>query len=75
MTERGTLQANRDANLQKLKKAVGDWIGKEMKRLDDEVAFMREVLKGRGATEAATKNLNEATAVAVSDIDAFITGE
>jgi len=65
----------RDANLDKLKGAVDEWVDKEITRLDNEVAFMRDVIKGRGAKEAAMKNLSAATAVALKDIDAFLTGE
>lgn len=65
----------RDANLDALRTAVDEWVDKEVTRLDNEVAFMRDVIKGRGAKEASMKNLTAATKVAVSDIQAFLTGE
>jgi hypothetical protein len=65
----------RDANLDALKSAVSEYVDKEMERLDNEDAFLKEVLKGRGSSEAASKNLAEATRVASVSIDAFLTGE
>jgi len=47
----------RDANLDALKDAVLEWGEKEAIRLEDETQFLRDVLKGRGASDAGTVNL------------------
>lgn len=64
----------RDTNLDNLKKAVNKWIDKEITRLDNEAKFMRSVLKGRGASDTAAKNLNSAVSAMKDDIDAYLTG-
>ena len=75
MTVQPEVKILRDKNLDDLKGAVDHWTKKEQERIENEVKFMREVLKGRGVSGAAEKNLAEATQVAVASIDSFLTGE
>jgi len=66
-------KADRDANLDALQSAVDDWGKKEKERLENEVKFMRAVLKGRtGSEKAGTQNLDELSTLLQSEIDAFI---
>lgn len=62
----------RDANLDKLLSAVQEWSNKEVTRLENEVKYMRAILKGRGAQATGTRNLAKASALVVDEIDAFI---
>jgi len=62
----------RDANLDALQKAVDEWSDKERKRLENEVQFMRKVLKGRGASDAGTKNLDTASKLVQGEISVFL---
>jgi hypothetical protein len=64
----------RDTNLDALKDAVREWVEKEQERLENENKFMREVLDGRGVSDAAARNLSEATAIAAVEISEFLTG-
>jgi len=66
-------KADRDANLDTLKDAVKDWGDKEKTRLENEVKFMRAVLKGRtGSEKAGTENLNTLKDVLKLEVDDFI---
>jgi hypothetical protein len=62
----------RDANLDALQESVNEWVDGEKTRLENEVAFMRKVLKGRGATDASSQNLSSAENLVVAEIDAFL---
>lgn len=66
-------KADRDANLDTLKDAVKEWGDKEKTRLENEVKFMRAVLKGRtGSEKAGTKNLDTLSKFLKTEIDDFI---
>jgi hypothetical protein len=65
-------KATRDANLDALQSAIDTWAEDEKTRLENEVAFMRKVLEGRGISEAGTSNLAEAGSIVVDEISAFI---
>lgn len=67
-------KAERDANLDKLQKAVDDWFESEQKRLDHETQFMRKVLQGRGASDTGTKNLAAVSALLQVEVDQFVIG-
>jgi hypothetical protein len=64
----------RNANLDKLEQATNDWATAEQKRLEDEVAFLRKVQKGRGAEDATTANLAQVTELVQLEIDQFLIG-
>lgn len=66
---------SRDANLTALESSVKEWVEKEKKRLEDEVKFMRAIMRGRlGVSKVALRNLSEATSLAQAEIDRFILG-
>jgi hypothetical protein len=61
-SRRPPTKADRDANLDALQAAVDEWGEKERNRLENEVKFMRAVLKGRtGSEEAGTEALDAAS--------------
>lgn len=65
----------RDANLDALKTAVDEWIAKEKTRIEEEVTFLRKVLKGRtGSEEANSTNLAKSLELVVAEIDSFLIG-
>lgn len=64
----------RDQNLDDLAKAVKEYADEEVKRLDNEVKFMKKVLEGRGVSNAAAKNLDELTKIVAVEINAFLSG-
>lgn len=66
-------KTQRDANLDTLKTAVNTWGEKEKARLENEVKFMRAVLKGRtGSEKAGTQNLNTLQQILELEIEDFI---
>lgn len=65
----------RDANLDALQTSVDEWISKEKKRIEEEIAFLRKVLKGRtGAEQANSTNLAKSLELVSAEIDSFIIG-
>jgi hypothetical protein len=76
MTIKSTSQietSGRNARLQALKDAVLDWGEKEKKRLEDEVKFIKSILKSRsGAGALAGKNVEDASFYTISKINAFL---
>ena len=64
----------RDANLDSLQEAVDKWYDIEKKRLEDENKFLRKVLEDRGASDAATANLDTASDLVQSELDQFLIG-
>jgi len=66
-------KAARDSNLDVLKTAVQEWGDKEKARLENEVKFVRAVLKGRtGSEKAGTKNLDTLQTILELEIEDFI---
>jgi hypothetical protein len=66
-------KAERDANLDSLKSAVKTWGDKEKARLENEVKFVRAVLKGRtGSEKAGTQNLDTLQAILKLEVEDFI---
>jgi uridine phosphorylase len=66
--------ADRNANLDELQQAVTDWTRKELERLDNEAAFLRSVLNGRGAASAGVTNVGNMSTLVQSEVDAFLGG-
>lgn len=63
----------RDSNLDVLKSAVKEWGDKEKARLENEVKFVRAVLKGRtGSEKAGTQNLDALQEILKLEIEDFI---
>lgn len=72
-SKRPPTKTERDAHLDALQSAVDEWGEKEKSRLENEVKFMRAVLKGRtGSEEAGTQALDSASALLQAEIDDFI---
>ena len=68
-------QAERDARLDALKKATDEWADKETKRFEDEVKFLKSVLKGRtGAGRLANQNVADSSKLVVDEISQFLEG-
>jgi hypothetical protein len=66
-------KSERDGNLELLKKKVKEWADDEIKRLDNEAKFMRQVVKGRTGSEVVGQtNLIESSLLVQSEIDEFI---
>jgi hypothetical protein len=64
----------RNANLDALKKALDEWSKKEKARLENEIKYMRAVLKGHGSTSTGTQNLAKTASLLQVEIDQFIVG-
>jgi len=63
----------RDKNLDELKDAVKKWGDEEKKRLENEVKYVRAVLKGRtGSEKAGTKNLEDLQKLLSKEIEDFV---
>lgn len=62
----------RDARLDKLASAVEEWATKEEIRIENETKFLRSVLVGRGADNAAVLNLTEGAAELTAEIDRYL---
>lgn len=68
-------QAARDARLTALKNATVEWADKEKKRLEDEVTFLKSILKGRtGAGRLTNQNVADSSKLVVDEIAQFLTG-
>lgn len=73
MAKRPPTETERNANLDALETAVNKWGKTEQDRLENEVKFMRSVLKGRtGSEKAGTKNLDLVSDLLQAEIDDFI---
>lgn len=65
----------RNALLDQLKEAVEDWHKKEIKRIDDEVTFVKSVLRGRTGSERLSRsNTEQARVLVIDDITSFLAG-
>ena len=71
-------QATIDARnqlLDELKTALDEWHDKEIKRIDDEVTFVKSVLRGRTGSERLSRsNTEQARLLVIDDITSFLTG-
>lgn len=65
----------RDQLLDDLQAAVDEWGDAEEKRINDEVSFMKSVLKGRtGSERLASANSAETQSILQHDVEAFLAG-
>lgn len=73
-----TSQADIDARnqlLDELKRAFDEWYRNETSRIDNEVSFVKSVLRGRtGSERLARSNTSEARILVIDDINSFLTG-
>ncbi len=66
----------RDALLDQLKAAHDAYYLKEMKRLDDEESFYKDVLKARASSTSLVKaNAAASKLLLINDIGSFLTGD
>jgi hypothetical protein len=72
MSAKPPTKDERNQNLEDLKKAVEDWAKSEKTRLENEVKFMRAVLKGRAASSTAQDNLAAISLKLVAEINQFL---
>lgn len=74
MTAQSDTEA-RNALLDELQSALDDWHTQEIQRIDDEVTFIKSVLRGRtGSERLARSNTEEARILVINDIDSFLAG-
>lgn len=65
----------RNQLLDELKSALQEWRDKEIERIDDEVTFVKSVLRGRTGSERLSRsNTEEARLLVIDDIASFLTG-
>ncbi len=73
-----TGQADREARnelLDDLKRALDDWFEQEESRIEDEVTFVKSVLRGRTGSERLSRsNTREAEILVIDDITSFLAG-
>lgn len=65
----------RNQRLNRLQSAFTEWHGREKSRLEDEVTFLKSVLRGRTGSERLSRaNTAEAEVLVVNDISTFLSG-
>ena len=65
----------RDALLDELKTATEEWYAAEKKQIEDEVTFVKSVLRGRtGSERLARSNTAEARILVQDDVTSFLGG-
>lgn len=67
-------KAERDQRLDQLVTLTKKWSQQRQKELNDRVASLTRILKGRGAGQLLTASQDAATALVVTEIDTFLTG-
>ena len=68
-------QVARDARLDELQAATEEWADKEIKRLEDEVIFLKSILEGRtGAGRLASQNVDDSSKLLVDEVSVFLEG-
>ena len=68
-------KAERDAQLDELKKTFDEWVDRRIKREKAQAAFLKNVLDDRGATDRIQNDvLNKLTVVAETDLNKLLTG-
>lgn len=75
MTAQADLE-RRNALLDELKEALDEWADDAEEKTQDEIDFMKSVLRGRtGSERLARSNTTEARVLVIDDIDSFLTGD
>lgn len=68
--------AARNARLDALKKATQEWADQQKKRLKDQVALSKRILKGRtGSERLAQSSVQAVSDLVVDQINQFLTGK
>jgi hypothetical protein len=66
----------RNALLDELKDALDEWGDAEEQKIEDEVTFMKSVLRGRtGSERLARSNTAQARILVIDDINSFLSGD
>lgn len=66
----------RDARLDELSGAVKAWATRRRKQLNDQVAFGKRLLRGRGQGDRLNNTtVQQATSLLVDELDQFLIGE
>jgi hypothetical protein len=66
----------RNRILDDLQTALDEWAEKEEEKIQDEIDFMKSVLRGRtGSERLARSNTQEATILVIDSIQSFLTGD
>jgi hypothetical protein len=66
----------RNEILDELKEALDEWADQEEEKVQNEIDFMKSVLRGRtGSERLARSNTAEARVLVIDDIQSFLTGE
>lgn len=66
----------RNQILDELEEATNEWFDTESQRIEDEVTFLKSVLRGRtGSESVARRNTDEARVLVINDIESFLAGE
>ena len=66
--------AERNARMDQLISLTQSWSQKRQKELNDRVAQLTSMLKGRGAGQLLNANTTAATGLVVDEINKFLTG-
>ena len=65
----------RDALLDDLKQATEEWYASEEQKIDDEVEFLKSVMRGRtGSERLARENTQQGQILVANDINSFLAG-
>ena len=65
----------RDQLLDELKTAADAWFKEESKAIDDEVLFLKSVLRGRTGSDRLTRsNTAQGSVLVINDITSFLAG-
>jgi hypothetical protein len=66
----------RNRLLDELKSATDDWADAEERKVQDQVTFLKSVLRGRtGSERLARSNTAQARILVIDDISSFLTGD
>lgn len=66
----------RNRILDELKAATDDWAEAEEKKVQDEVTFLKSVLRGRTGSERLVRsNTAQARILVIDDINSFLSGD
>ena len=71
-----TPKEQRDELLDELLAATNDYYDAESQRIEDEVTFLKSVLRGRTGSERLNRsNTDRARVLVINDLESFLAGE
>jgi len=66
----------RNQLLDELQQATDDWADRETQKVQDEITYLKSVLRGRtGSERLARSNTAQARILVIDDITSFLTGD